>query len=123
MASAEQQLTEFFRQLTAADQLTVLTFAEFLAARSSPGRVAVSRKAVVIPEPEMIERPAGESVVAALKRLSKTYHMLDKTEMLRATSDLVATNLMQGTDTVEVIDELEVIFQSHYKKLKSGEHG
>jgi hypothetical protein len=123
MASAEQQLTEFFRQLTAADQLTILAFAEFLAARSSPGSIAVSAEALVIPEPEAIERPPGESVVAALKRLSKTYHMLDKTEMLGATSDLVATSIMQRTDAVIVVDELEDIFRSHYEKLKSGEHG
>lgn len=123
MASAEQQLTKFFRQLTAADQLTILAFAEFLAARSSPGSIAVSAEALVIPEPEAIERPPGESVVAALKRLSKTYHMLDKTEMLGATSDLVATSIMQRTDAVIVVDELEDIFRSHYEKLKSGEHG
>jgi len=123
MASAEQQLTEFFRQLTAADQLTILAFAEFLAARSSPGSIAVSTEALVIPEPEAIERPPGESVVAALKRLSKTYHMLDKTAMLGATSDLVATSIMQRTDAVIVVDELEDIFRSHYEKLKSGEHG
>jgi hypothetical protein len=123
MASAEQQLTEFFRQLTAADQLTILAFAEFLAVRNSPGNIVVSSEAVVIPEPEAIERPPVESVVAALKRLSKTYHMLDKTEMLGATSDLVATNIMQRTDTGLVVDELEEIFRSHYEKLKSGEHG
>ncbi len=123
MASAEQQLTEFFRQLSAADQLTILAFAEFLAARSSPGSIAVSTEPFVIPEPEAIERPPRESVVAALKRLSKTYHMLDKTEMLGATSDLVATSIMQRTDAVIVVDELEEIFRSHYEKLKSGEHG
>jgi len=123
MASAEQQLTEFFQQLSAADQLTILAFAEFLAARSSPDSIAVSTEALVIPEPEAIERPPRESVVAALKRLSKTYHMLDKTEMLGATSDLVATSIMQRTDAVIVVDELEEIFRSHYEKLKSGEHG
>ena len=123
MASAEQQLTEFFRQLTAADQLTILAFAEFLAARSSPGSIAVSTGPLVVPEPEAIERPPRESVVAALKRLSKTYPMLDKTEMLGATSDLVATSIMQRTDAVMVVDELEEIFRSHYEKLKSGEHG
>jgi hypothetical protein len=122
MASAEQQLTAFFRQLTADDQLTLLRFAEFLAGRSSPGVVAVSREPVVVPEPEVIERPAGESVVAALKRLSKTYPMLDKTEMLSATSDLVAANIMQGTDAVEVVDQLEDIFRGLYEKLKSGGH-
>ena len=122
MASAEQQLTAFFRQLTADDQLTLLRFAEFLAGCSSPGVVAVSREPVVVAEPEVIERPAGESVVAALKRLSKTNPMLDKTEMLSATSDLVAANIMQGTDAVEVVDQLEDIFRGLYEKLKSGGH-
>jgi hypothetical protein len=122
MASAQQQLTELFRQLTAGDQLTLLAFAEFLAGRSTPGAVAVTREPVVIPEPEAIERQAGESVVGALKRLAKTYPMLDKTEMLGATSDLVASNIMQGADPVGVIDQLENIFREHYEKLKSGEH-
>jgi hypothetical protein len=122
VASAEQQLTELFRQLTAGDQLTILAFAEFLASRRPAGAVAVSKEPVVIPEPEAIERPVEESVVGALKRLSKTYHMLDKTEMLGATSDLVASNIMQGTDPVEVIDQLEDIFRSLYENLGSGDH-
>jgi hypothetical protein len=123
MASTEQQLTEIFRQLPAGDQQTVLDFAEFLATRCPGGAVAVSQELVDIPAPEAIERPAEESVVGALKRLSKTYFMLDKTKTLRATSDLVASNIMQGTDPVEVIDQLEVIFRSLYEQLKSGEHG
>ena len=116
-------MTELFRQLAADEQLTLLAFAEFLASRRSPGAVTVSREPVVVPEPEAIERPAGESVVGALKRLSKTYPMLDKTEMLGATSDLVASNIMQGTDPVAAIDQLETIFRAHYEKLKSGDHG
>ena len=122
MAFTEQHLTELFRQLPASDQLTLLAFAEFLASRSSPAAVVVSKEPVVIPEPEDIERPSGESVVAALKRLSKTYPMLDKTKTLAASSDLVATNIMQGADPVEVIDQLEGIFRSLYEKLKSGDH-
>ena len=69
--------------------------------------------------PEIIERPAEESVVGALKRLSRSYPMLDKTEMLSATSDLVATSIMQGSDPAGVIDELEEIFHTHYEQLKS----
>jgi hypothetical protein len=122
MASAEQQLTALFRQLTADNQLTLLAFAEFLAHRRPAGTVAVSKEPVVIPEPEAIERPAGESVVGALKRLSQTYHMLDKTETLGATSDLVASNIMQGSDPAEVIDQLEDIFRSLYENLGSGGH-
>ena len=119
MATTEQHLLETLRQLGVSEQLTLLAFAEFLASRQTPGSVGISREPVVIPEPEKIERPAGESVVAALKRLAKTYPMLDKTVMLGATSDLVASNIMQGSDPVGVVDELEDIFRSQYKKLTS----
>ena len=121
MASTEQNLTACLRQLSEADQLSLLAFAEFLLSRSSPGALLASKEPVVIPEPEEIERPPGESVVAALKRLSKTYPMLDKTKTLAA-SYLVAANIMQGADPVEAIDQLESIFRSLHEKLKAGDH-
>ena len=122
MASTEQHLTELFRQLSAAEQLTLLAFGEFLVGRSGDGAVVPVTEAVVIPDPEVIERPPVESVVAALKRLSKTYPMLDKTKTLAATSDLVATHIMKGADPVEAIDQLEGIFRSLFETLKSGGH-
>jgi hypothetical protein len=57
-------------------------------------------------------------VVAALKRLAQTYPMLDKTEMLGATSDLVARHILEGTEAREVIDRLEQIFSARYRQLK-----
>lgn len=115
-------MTELFRQLSAADQLTLLAFGEFLAGRSGGGAVVPVTEAVVIPDPEVIERPPAESVVAALKRLSKTYPMLDKTKTLAATSDLVATHIMKGADPVEAIDQLEGIFRTLFETLKAGGH-
>ena len=56
--------------------------------------------------------------MAGLKRLSQTYPMLSKAEMLSATSDLVARHIMQGTEPAEVIDQLEDIFREHYRKLR-----
>ena len=123
MASAEQQLTELFQQLGASDQATLLDFAAFRASRTPARRIAVKAEPEAVPEAELIERPAQESVVGALKRLSKSYPMLDKTVMLGATSELVATTIMQGSDPVAVIDELEVIFKGHYEQLKSGNKG
>ena len=126
MASAEQKLTGLFRQLGAQDQATLLAFAAFLASRSAAPaapavpEVPVPQEPEIIPEPEVIERPAEESVVGALKRLSKAYPMLDKKVMLNATSDLVATTIMQGADPVGVIDQLEEIFNTHYEQLKTG---
>ena len=123
MASAQQQLTELFQQLGAADQATLLAFAAFLADRSVAHSVPVKPEPGVLPEPVRIERPAQESVVGALKRLSKSYPMLNKAEMLGATSELVATTIMQGSDPAAVIDELEEIFSRHYEQFKSGFRG
>ena len=118
MASAEQQLLEIFRLLGPDGQATVLAFAEFLRQRGVNSTVPLRTERVEIPEPAPIVRPEQESVVAGLKRLSQTYPMLSKTEMLTATSELVARNIMQGTDPAQVIDQLEDIFREHYRKLR-----
>jgi hypothetical protein len=118
MSDIEQRLLGLLRQLGANDQASLLAFAEFLCSR--PTAVAVSSSAPSdIPRPEPEERPPAESVVAGLKRLARTYPMLDKSEMLSATSDLVATHIMKGTDPAVVIDQLEVIFREHYEQLRT----
>lgn len=104
-------MRELFEALPEADQKTVLDLTEFLAARASHSPRA-------IPEPEYQPRPAEESVVKAIKRLSATYHMLDKSKMLHETSSLMSEHVMQGRPAAEVIDELERIFRRHYEKLR-----
>ena len=119
MATPEEQLLAVWRHLGAGDRATVLAFAEFLQQRGTTAdQRPVPSPPPGVPEPEAIERPAEESVVAALKRLSKTYPMIDKSEMLSATSDLVATHIMQGTAVGPVIDQLEEIFSEHYRQLR-----
>jgi hypothetical protein len=129
MSAQRQQLLTLFENLAPGDQATLLAFAEFLGDRDSKGMPDVSpataavTEPVVVPEPEAIERPSSESIVAGLKRLSRTYPMLDKSEMLSATSDIVATHIMQGSDAARAIDELEEIFAAHYRLLKDGRAG
>jgi hypothetical protein len=111
--------------LSAADQAAVISF-EFLSSRGGSFPLPVSVPSgpelpVEIPEPESIPRPQDEKVVAAVKRLSKTYFMLDKKAMLGETSDLVTQHIIQGRDVVEVIDELETLFIQKYQALKDGE--
>lgn len=114
----EQKLLDLFAGLDEDARSSLLAFAEFLSTRRSAPPVAAARPPVAVPEPEKIERPADESIVAALKRLAKTYPMLDKSEMLGATSDMVATHIMQGTEPVLVIDQLEETFAGHYRQLQ-----
>jgi len=120
----QNNLIRVFQQLSAADQLAVSNFAEFLLSRS-PDRQSASEVAAAapapLPEPNPIPRPDNEKVVAAVKRLSQTYFMLDKTKMLAVTSDLVTQHILHGREAVEVINELEQVFESQYQQLKQGE--
>jgi hypothetical protein len=115
-----EAILSFLEQLSAADKAAVHSFAEFLAQRA--GREIQPQRAapvpVAVPSPEAIPRPDNEKVVAAVKRLSKTYFMLDKTRMLGVTSDLVTQHIVHGRDAAEVIDELERVFEAHYRELE-----
>jgi hypothetical protein len=120
MSSTERRLLDLYRMLGGNDQETLLALAEFLRQRGVSTPVSGPADTTEIPDPVPIPRPAHESVVAGLKRLSKTYPMLSKTEMLNATSDLVARHVMQGTEPAQVIDRLEDIFREHYRNLREG---
>jgi hypothetical protein len=110
MKRSERKLLEIFRGLPEADADSLMSFAQFLAQRAG----AVDTE---VPEPKNIPRPENESVVAALKRLSESYPMLDKAKMLNDTSMLVAEHVMTGRDAADVIDELERVFRRHYDAL------
>jgi hypothetical protein len=104
-----RRLSSIFRSLRPEDRYTLLRFAEFLAAEAEA--TAVEQGPI---EPEALPRPSRESVVGAIKRLSRTYHMLDRSRMLNETSSLMAAHVIQGRPAVDVIDELEVLFARHY---------
>lgn len=110
MKPQEKKLLAVFRQLDEADQQSVRAFAEFLSARGEKVNEPV-------PEPELIAPKENESVVGALKRLSKSYPMLDKSKMLNDTSLLVSQHVVQGRDKQEVIQELEAVFEKYYQQL------
>lgn len=116
----QDKLIGVLESLSPADQTAVLSFAEFLLSRA-PTAKAAPAVAVDIPEPELGARPQDEKVVAAIKRLSKVYYMLDKSKMLGVTSELVTQHILQGREAVAVIDELEQVFADHYRQLKQGD--
>lgn len=111
----QQRLLDLYRRLEPAGRETLLSFAEFLVQRGAPAAANPAE----VPRPAEIPRPAEESVIAAIRRLSATFHMLDKSVLLHETSDLVTAHIMQGRPAVEVIDELEVVFRRHYERIES----
>ncbi len=107
----EQALLAVFARLDGAQQDMLLEFAAFLAGRNA---AAVPDDPLSPPQPE--PRPAVESVVVAIKRLSRTYPMLDRRKLMGPTSQLMAQHALQGRAATEVIDELEVMFERHYEE-------
>ena len=116
MTSTEKRLLRLFRDLDEQARETLLAFAEFLSTRAAP------QPPSELPEPELIPRPDKESVVAAIRRLSASYSMLDKGRMLNDTSNLMTQHVMQGRPANEVVDELEEVFRRHYEQLKQEFH-
>ena len=116
----EKRLLEILSRLNETQIATLIDFAEFLAMRpesaSAMGEPETAEPAAV-PQPADIQRPEKESVVKAIKRLTATYPMVDRTKMLNETSTLMTQHIMQGREAVEVINELEVMFRSRYEKI------
>jgi hypothetical protein len=121
----ERRLGKLFRSLDAQQRATLLSFAEFLAERSSgrqgesgwlpdshPGAADVPK--VVSQVPVVEPRPAQESVVAGIRRLRRTYPMLDSGELLDAASSLMTAHVLHGRAASAVIDELETLFAERF---------
>ena len=106
-----KQLVNLYEKLSAGARQSLLDYAEFLLAKQQQ-----SPEATKLLEPEPIEPREGESVIQAIKRLSASYHMLDKGKLLNDTSMLMSEHTLQGREREEVIAELEVVFKQHYQR-------
>lgn len=113
MASKFKQLESVMIQLSPPHQQSVLDFADYLLAQYPPEpgeRLTL--------EPRIIERPAEESVIGAIKRLKQTYNMLDTDALLNQASALMGQHLLQGREAHLVIDELETLFETSYQEYR-----
>ena len=117
LSAAQRRLLSCFDQLDEQGRETLQAFAEFLQSRRSSGDETVG-DAASVQEPRVIERPQKESVVKAIKRLSETYYMLERDQLLDQTSSLMMSHVLQGRDAVSVIDELEIVFSEHYERYQ-----
>lgn len=100
-------------QLAEEHQQSVVDFAGFLVDQYKQEAIV---KSTLLPEE--IDRPAEETVVGAIKRLKKTYYMLDTDTILHQTSALMGQHLLHGQDAKSVIDELQVLFQNQYEEYR-----
>lgn len=103
-----------FARLSAASQQSLLDYAGFLVTRDD-----ATRAPVPLAPPQPIPRPAQETVVAAIRRLSATYTMLDKPVLLHESSALMTQHILQGRAAAAVIDDLEALFLRHFERLRA----
>ena len=115
------RLLSLLGRLGEADRATLLAFAEFLAARAAAGGDLAA--APVLGRPNLLPRPPGESVVAAIRRLSTSYPMLDRRRLLNLTSSRMTQHILHGRPAPEVIDELEQVFAAEYAALAGTANG
>lgn len=111
-------LLENYSKLDQSDRVSLLAFAEFLVER----RKNNDRREAVQSEPaelKPIPRPKEETVIGAIKRLSETYYMIDRKDLLTETSSLMSAHIMHGRAASEVIDDLETLFATQYKRHNS----
>ncbi len=89
-----------------------MAFAQFLAERTTTQEEPppTHQERVDIPRPE------DESVVAAIKRLSLTYPMVDRSLLLTETSSIMTAHVMHGKTAELAVDELEVLFSKYYQQ-------
>ena len=108
----QRKLLKHYSKLDAQGRDSLLAFAEFLLQRQCEDPGQPDRN---LP-PKSIPRPEDESVVGAIKRLSESYFMLDKSLLFSDTSSLMTSHIMQGRPAEEVIDELESLFERIYQE-------
>ncbi len=111
MKNRLQQLEIIMSSLDADHQQAIVDYATFIAQQY---KVHPSEQEKQVPE--RIARPDNETVIGAIKRLKKTYYMVDTGILLNQTSALMGQHIMQGREAPVVIDELESTFQAQYEQ-------
>lgn len=114
MKRGEEQLLDLFERLAPEQQDRLIAFAEFLADDSG-------EESGTAGAPVVIPRPDGETVTMAIRRLVRSYPMLDRRRLMVEASQFLAQHALAGLPAIEAIDELEAVFARHHRKMRGDE--
>ncbi len=103
------RLLAAWQGLGEADRGTLVQFAEFLRSRQTEAPEPVSQEPIMIPAPE------NESVVMALKRLKKSYPMIDADMGLLDAASRLLMEKVTGAPEAEIIAKMEALFAQRYQ--------
>jgi len=113
MKKIVKRLDSLMNQLSVTHQQSIIDFASYLVEQYSLKSVSDE-----ILEPQPVQRPVDETVVCAIKRLKKTYYMLDTDGLLNKASALMGQHMLQGRAAKSVIDDLQHLFESSYEDYR-----
>ncbi|MBF0427612.1 MAG: hypothetical protein HQL94_01705 [Magnetococcales bacterium] len=114
----KKQLLALWRELQPQEQKSVLQFAQFLASRQE--KEGCEPLPPTIPDtPLPIPRPEVESAVAGLKRLKKSYPMIEADEQVLGEASRILMGKVMGASDAEVITQLETFFADRYQAWKA----
>lgn len=117
-STEERKLCEIYKQLSEADKYTLMSFASFLNKQEFINDESIETS--VRFEVLNIPRPEKESVIKAIRRLTKTYPMIDKDSIFERISSLMTEHIMNGRSASSVIDDLEKLFNQQFNELHNG---
>lgn len=117
----QKRLLTAWQLLGKEERRTVRLFAEFLSHQTD---LNTTEKTTLTPQtPHPIPKPEKESAVLALKRLKKTYPMIEADlALLDDASRLLLKKIMGTTDAAVIID-LEELFAQRYREWKLNNTG
>ncbi len=108
----QRRLLRLYGGLDDGRKASLLAFAEFLARQQEGDEPQEPSEAQ---SPRAIPRPEEETVVAAMRRLTETYPMIERDALLDPATSLMMAHMLQGRPAAEIIDELEALFDEHYQ--------
>jgi hypothetical protein len=108
----QRRLLRLYGVLDDGRKASLLAFAEFLAQQQEGSN---PREPSEAQSPRELPRPEEETVVAAMRRLTETYPMIERDALLDRATSLMMAHMLQGRPAAEVIDELEALFDEHYQ--------
>jgi hypothetical protein len=103
------QLLEVWSQLGKGERQTLLQFGQFLQSQQAQSQEPVSQL------PLNLTKPDNESAVKALKRLKRSYPMIDADMGLLDEASRLLMERVTGTPDPEVIEKMEVLFADRFQ--------